>query len=164
MAQQNVSEGAPHLAKGYQFLHEFKEFAMRGNVVDLTVGVVIGAAFGKIVTAFVSDFITPIIGKLTGGLNLEDKFFSLDPHKTAGITTLNEAKKVGAVIGYGDFITTVVQFIIIAFAIFLMVKGINTLRRRMEAEFRTAKTPPPAEPTREEKLLMEIRDLLKARC
>jgi large conductance mechanosensitive channel len=163
MTQQNVSAGTPRLTTGSRFLHEFKEFAMRGNVIDLAIGVVIGAAFGKIVTAFVNDLITPIIGKLTGGINFEDKFFSLDPHKTAGITTFSEAKKAGAVIGYGDFITTVVQFIIIAFAIFLMVKGINALRRRMEAESLSAKPASP-EPTREEKLLMEIRDLLKARC
>lgn len=140
-------------------LGEFKEFAMRGNVVDLAIGVVIGAAFGKIVTAFVSDFITPIIGKITGGVNFQDKFFSLDPDKTQGISSLAEAKKTGAnVIGYGDFLSTVLDFVIIAFFIFLLIKGINRLKRAKPEQAA------PPEPTREEKVLVEIRDILKSRA
>jgi large conductance mechanosensitive channel len=151
--------------QGSKILKEFKEFAMRGNVVDLAVGVVIGAAFGKIVTAFVSDFITPIIGKLTNGLDFKNAFISLDPDKTQGAATLVDAQKKGAVIAYGDFITNIVDFVIIAFFIFLLVKGINMLKRRMLAQeaVAAAAAPVPPEPTREEKVLMEIRDILKAR-
>ena len=135
---------------------EFKQFAMRGNVVDLAVGVVIGAAFGKIVTAMVSDLITPIVGKLTpGGTDLKNKFFSLDPHKTEGIKVLADAQKAGPVIAWGDFITCVVDFIIIAFCIFLIVKLMNRLNMA------SAAVGPPPEPTPTEKLLIEIRDALK---
>ena len=138
-------------------LKEFKEFAMRGNVVDLAVGVIIGAAFGKIVTALVSDMVMPPIGKAMGGMNFADLFISLDPSKPA--TSLAQAKAAGAaVIAYGSFINTVIDFIIVAFCIFLLVKGMNALRKQ------PAPPPPaPPEPTREEKLLTEIRDLLKAK-
>lgn len=142
---------------------EFKEFAMRGNVVDLAVGVVIGAAFGKIVTSLVSDIITPVIGRVTpGGADLKNKFLSLEPAKTLDpvtqqpFTSLAEAQKHGAVIAYGQFVSNIVDFIIVAFCIFLMVKVINKLHR--------APAPAPAappEPTPTEKLLTEIRDTLK---
>jgi large conductance mechanosensitive channel len=145
-------------------IKEFKEFAMRGNVVDLAVGVVIGAAFGKIVTSLVSDIITPVIGKLTGGVDFKDKFIDLDPGKMVvdanGAShvpiTLAEAKAVGAtVIAYGSFLSAVVDFVIVAFCIFLVIKAMNRLWKK----------PPPAaaEPTTQEKLLMEIRDALRTR-
>jgi large conductance mechanosensitive channel len=138
-------------------LKEFKEFAMRGNVVDLAVGVIIGAAFGKIVTALVSDIVMPPIGKAMGDVNFADLFINLDSSKPA--TSLAQAKAAGAaVIAYGSFINTVIDFIIVAFCIFLLVKGMNALRKQ------PAPPPPaPPEPTREEKLLTEIRDLLKAK-
>src|SRR5436853_2428614 len=109
-------------------LKEFKEFAMRGNVVDLAVGVVIGAAFGKIVTSMVSDIIMPPIGKVMGGVNFSDLFVNLDPGK-GPFTSLKAAKDAGAaVIAYGSFINTLIDFTIVAFCIFLLVKGINRLR------------------------------------
>ncbi len=129
---------------------EFKEFAMKGSVVDLAVGVVIGAAFGTIVTSLVKDIIMPPIGILTGKVDFSEKKYVLIPadaaHKTAEVA-----------IRYGNFITVVFQFIIVAFAIFLVVKGINALRKEPEPE--PAPAPDP-EPTKEELLLTEIRDLL----
>jgi large conductance mechanosensitive channel len=111
-------------------LKEFKEFAMRGNVVDLAVGLVIGAAFGKIVSSLVADVIMPPIGKALGNVNFRDLFVSLDPGKTAGITSLAKAQEAGAaVIAYGAFINTIVDFIIVAFCIFLIVKLMNRLKR-----------------------------------
>jgi large conductance mechanosensitive channel len=113
-----------------KMLKEFKEFAMRGNVVDLAVGIIIGAAFGRIVTSIVNDIIMPPIGKLMGNVNFADLFVSLDPEKTRGITSLAQAKATGAaVIAYGQFINTVIDFVIVAFSIFLLVKGINRLKR-----------------------------------
>ncbi len=139
---------------------EFKEFAMRGNVVDLAVGVVIGAAFGKIVSSLVADVITPFISVITrGGGDLKNKFVSLEPAKTEGLKTLVEAQKAGAVVAYGQFLTAVIDFVIVAFCIFLMVKLINKLHQPPPPP----PPAPPAEPTREEKLLVEIRDLLKTR-
>lgn len=141
---------------------EFKEFAMRGNVVDLAVGVVIGAAFGKIVSSLVSDIITPVIGRVTpGGADLKNKFLSLEPLKTLNpdtheqFTSLAEAQKHGAVIAYGQFVSNVVDFIIVAFCIFLMVKVINKIHR--------APAPAAPAPTPTEVLLTEIRDELKTR-
>ena len=132
-------------------LKEFKEFAMRGNVIDLAVGVVIGGAFGKIVTSLVDQIIMPPIGALTGGMDFSDMKWVLKPADNS-----NPAHKVAEVaIGYGAFINTLIQFIIIAFAIFLVVKAINRLTRRQEA----APAPPPPDVV----LLTEIRDLLKTR-
>ena len=132
-------------------LKEFKEFAMRGNVIDLAVGVVIGGAFGKIVTSLVDQIIMPPIGALTGGIDFADMKWVLKAADNS-----NPAHKVAEVaIGYGAFINTLIQFIIIAFAIFLLVKAINRLTRRQEA----APAPPPADVA----LLTEIRDLLKTR-
>ncbi|MCL5278541.1 MAG: large conductance mechanosensitive channel protein MscL [Planctomycetes bacterium] len=111
-------------------LKEFKEFAMRGNVVDLAVGIIIGAAFGRIVTSIVNDIIMPPIGKLMGNVNFSDLFVSLDPEKTRGIASLAQARATGAaVIAYGQFINTIIDFVIVAFAIFLLIKGINSLKR-----------------------------------
>lgn len=137
-------------------IKEFKEFAMRGNVVDMAVGIIIGAAFGKIVTSMVNDIIMPPIGKAMGGVNFTDLFVSLDTTKTQGITSLTKAKETGAaVVAYGSFINTVIDFTIVAFCIFMIIKVMNTLKK-------PAPVPAP-EATKEEKLLTEIRDLLKSR-
>lgn len=112
-------------------IKEFKEFAMRGNVVDMAVGIIIGGAFGKIVSSLVNDVIMPPIGKLMGGVNFADLFISLDRSKTAGITSLAQAKEAGAaVIAYGQFINVVIDFIIVAFCIFMMIKAMNSLRKK----------------------------------
>ncbi len=136
------------------FLSEFKEFAVKGNVMDLAVGVIIGGAFGKIVDSLVGDIIMPIVGKIFGGLDFSNYFIPLSG-QTA--TTLAEAKKAGAVFAYGNFITVALNFAILAFIIFLMVKQMNRLKRE-------APPPPPAAPapTPEDVLLLrEIRDALK---
>ena len=138
---------------------EFKEFAMRGNVVDLAVGVIIGGAFGKIVTSMVNDILMPPIGKLLGGVNFADLFISLDADKTAGASTLAAAKAAGgAVIAYGAWINTVIDFTIVAACIFMLIKAINSLKQPAPAPAPAA----PPEPSKEEKLLAEIRDILKA--
>lgn len=134
-------------------LEEFKKFAMRGNVVDLAVGVIIGAAFGAIVSSLVADIIMPIIGAVSGGLDFSNYFFGLSKNVTA--TTLADAKKQGAVLAYGSFLTIVINFLIIAWVLFMVVRGINKLQRK-EAE----KPAAPAAPTKEELLLTEIRDIL----
>ncbi|WP_089176381.1 large conductance mechanosensitive channel protein MscL [Bosea sp. AS-1] len=134
-------------------LEEFKKFALRGNVIDLAIGVVIGAAFGKIVDSLVNDIIMPFIGAL-GGVDFSNYFVGLNSGVTA--TTLAEAKKQGAVLAYGNFITVAVNFIIIAFVLFLVVKGINMLQKKKEEE----PAAPPAKPD-DVILLGEIRDLLK---
>ena len=131
-------------------LEEFKKFALRGNVVDLAIGVIIGAAFGKIVESLVGDLFMPAIGALTGGLDFSNYFLRLSPAVTAD--SLTEAKKQGAVLAWGNFITVCINFILIAWVIFLAVKGMNRLRLREEAK--------PAPPPRQEVLLEEIRDLL----
>ena len=146
-------------------LKEFKEFAMRGNVVDLAVGVIIGGAFGKIVTSVVNDIIMPPIGKAMGGADFKDLFYNLDPGKMtkagAAVKTLADAKDAGAaVIAYGAFLNTVIDFVIVAFCIFLIIKAMNTLMKKNEPAPAPAA---PTEPTKEEKLLGEIRDILKAR-
>ena len=134
-------------------LEEFKKFAMRGNVIDLAVAVIIGAAFGAIVNSLVGDIIMPIIGAVTGGLDFSNYFLSLSSKVTA--TSLAEAKKQGAVLAWGNFLTLVLNFVIIAFALFLAVKGISRLK---------AEAPPaPPAPSKEVLLLTEIRDALKSR-
>ncbi len=138
-------------------LSEFKDFAMRGNVVDMAVGIVIGGAFGKIVSSFVSDVLMPPIGLLAGNVDFTNLFLNLG---SAGHETLAAAKTAGApVLTYGNFLQTVVDFVIIAFAIFLVVKAMNNMKAKEEA----APPPAPPEPSAEEKLLGEIRDLLKTR-
>ncbi len=129
-------------------MSEFKEFAVKGNVVDMAVGIIIGAAFGKIVSSFVGNVIMPPIGLLLGGVNFSDLAYTLK--EAVGETP-------AIVIGYGAFIQTIVDFIIIAFAIFMAVKAINSLKKKEEE---APKAPP--EPAAEEILLREIRDLLKA--
>ena len=136
------------------FVKEFKQFAMKGNVVDMAVGIIIGAAFGNSVSSLVNDVIMPPIGKLVGNVNFTDLFVTLDGMSYASI---DAAKKAGApILAYGNFIQTVFDFIIIAFAIFMMIKAMNRLKRK-EDEAPAA----PPEPTTQEKLLTEIRDLLK---
>lgn len=134
-------------------LEEFKKFALRGNVVDLAVGVIIGAAFGSIVSSMVADIIMPLIGAITGGLDFSNYFLPLSAQVTA--TTLVEAKKQGAVLAYGNFLTITLNFIIIAFVLFLVIRALGKLIKK-EAE----KAPPIS---KQEQLLTEIRDLLKAR-
>jgi len=128
-------------------IKEFKEFAMRGSVIDLAVGVIIGGAFGKIVTSLVDDIIMPPIGYLTGGIDFSQMKYVLTAADEAAGTT-------EVAINYGNFINIIIQFIIIAFCIFLMIKGINSLNRKQEEAA-------PAAPTPEEELLTEIRDILK---
>jgi large conductance mechanosensitive channel len=135
-------------------LEEFKTFAMRGNVVDLAVGVIIGAAFGAIVNSLVSDIIMPLIGAASGGLDFSNYFLPLSSKVTA--TSLAEAKKQGAVFAWGNFLTLVINFLIIALLLFLAIKGINRLKAP------EAPKAPPA-PSAEVQLLTEIRDTLKAR-
>jgi large conductance mechanosensitive channel len=135
-------------------IEEFKKFAMRGNVVDLAVAVIIGVAFGAVVNSLVADIIMPIIGSITGGIDFSNYFLPLSSKVTA--TVLVEAKKQGAVLAWGNFVTLIINFLIIAFALFLVVKGINRLKAP-EAP------PPPAAPSKEVQLLTEIRDALKAR-
>lgn len=136
-------------------LEEFKKFALRGNVVDLAVGVIIGAAFGSIVASLVSDIIMPIVGAVTGGLDFSNYFFALSKKVIA--VDYVEAKKQGAVLGYGQFLTVAINFLIIAFVLFMAIKGINRLKREEEAK------PAPAEIPADVKLLGEIRDLLARR-
>ncbi|UPT62288.1 MAG: large conductance mechanosensitive channel protein MscL [Hyphomonadaceae bacterium JAD_PAG50586_4] len=135
-------------------LKEFREFALKGNVVDLAVGVVIGAAFGTIVSSLVDDLIMPLIGAVTGGLDFSNYFIALSSTVTA--TTLDAAREQGAVFAYGKFITAVLKFVIVAWVLFLVIKGMNSMKRKEEA-----KPAPVAETPVDIKLLTEIRDLLK---
>lgn len=134
-------------------LKEFREFAVKGNVVDLAIGVIIGAAFGQIVTSVVSDLFMPVVGAIFGGLDFSNYFIGLTSQVTA--TSLTAAREQGAVLAYGHFLTVVINFLIIAWILFMVVKGINRLRRNAASE-----PPAPAAPTKEEVLLTEIRDLL----
>jgi large conductance mechanosensitive channel len=135
---------------------EFRDFAMRGNVIDLAVGIIIGAAFTTIVNSLVSDIIMPPLGLIIGGIDFSNFFLTL---KGGSFPTLEAAKAAGAVtMNYGLFINAIIRFLIVAFAIFILVKQINRLAREEPKA-----PPPPPEPTREEVLLAEIRDLLKAR-
>ncbi|WP_332691840.1 large conductance mechanosensitive channel protein MscL [Bosea sp. (in: a-proteobacteria)] len=134
---------------------EFKEFALKGNVVDLAIGVIIGAAFGRIVESLVGDIIMPMIGAI-GSVDFSNYFVGLNSGVTAPV--LVDAKKQGAVLAYGNFLTIAVNFLIIAFVLFLVVKGINTLRRK-----EAAKPAEPVAPPQDIALLSEIRDLLKQR-
>ncbi|MBX9633200.1 MAG: large conductance mechanosensitive channel protein MscL [Burkholderiales bacterium] len=137
------------------FVSEFREFAMKGNVVDLAVGVIIGGAFGKIVDSIVGDLIMPVVGRIFGGLDFSNFFIALKDVPPGTAMTLAEVKKAGVpVFAYGNFITISINFILLAFIIFLMIKQMNRLKR--------AEPPPPAPPTPEEVLLLrEIRDNLK---
>lgn len=137
------------------FIQDFKAFALKGNVVDMAVGVIIGGAFGKIVTSVVNNIIMPPIGVVTGGVDFTDLKVTLKEAVVEGETVVSEA----VTLNYGQFIQDVVDFLIIAFCIFLMIKGIAKLSRKKEEA--PAEPAPEPEPSAEEKLLTEIRDLLK---
>jgi large conductance mechanosensitive channel len=139
--------------KGLRMLKEFREFAMKGNVVDLAVGVIIGVAFGGIVTSLVGDIIMPVIGAITGGLDFSNYFTPLS--KAVSASNLADARKQGAVLAWGNFLTLTLNFIIIAFVLFVVIRFMNQLKRKDDA------APAPPKPTREVELLTEIRDLLK---
>ncbi|MDO9316518.1 MAG: large conductance mechanosensitive channel protein MscL [Burkholderiaceae bacterium] len=136
------------------FAAEFKEFAMKGSVVDLAVGVIIGGAFGKIVDSLVSDVIMPVVSKIFGGLDFANYFI---PLAGQAATTLVEAKKEGAVLAYGSFLTVAINFVILAFIIFMMVKAVNSMKQK---EQETTPAAPPA-PPEDVVLLREIRDALR---
>lgn len=136
-----------------KFIKEFKDFAVKGNAVDMAVGVIIGGAFGKIVTSIVNDIIMPPIGWIIGGVNFSDLKVTLPKMDIAG------EEMAEATINYGSFIQTIIDFTIIAFCVFLLVKGINKLTRKKKEEEAAPAAPP--QPSAEEKLLTEIRDLLK---
>ncbi len=143
------------------FIKDFKAFAIKGNVMDLAVGVIIGGAFGKIVTALVDDLIMPLVGMIGTGESFTDKYVVLKPGKDGAVKfkSLAEAKTAGAnVFAYGDFIQTIVNFLIIAFSIFLFIQLLANMKKRMDKE--AAVAPPPAISSTD-KLLMEIRDQLK---
>jgi large conductance mechanosensitive channel len=133
-------------------LEEFKKFAMRGNVVDLAIGVIIGVAFNAVVNSLVGDIIMPLIGAVTGGLDFSNHFIKLSPNVTAD--TLAEAKKQGAVLAWGSFVTIIINFAIIAWVLFLLVKLMNRL----------IATPAGPAVNKQEQLLTEIRDLLRAQA
>lgn len=137
------------------FLSEFRAFAVKGNVVDMAVGVIIGGAFGKIVTSVIEDLMMPVIGKVVGNVDFSNLFVPLSGQTAKNLA---DAKKEGAVLAYGNFLTIVFNFAILAFCVFLMVKAINNTKKKEEA-----KPAAPPEPSKEEKLLAEIRDILKAR-
>lgn len=145
-----------------KLLHEFREFAVKGNVVDLAVGVIIGAAFGKIVDSLVNDVVMPLIGRIVGRLDFSNQFIVLASPPPGTEMTLDALKKAGVpVLAWGNFVTVAVNFVILAFVVFLMVKQVNRLRRQ--------KAPPavaaePAPPPEDVLLLREIRDSLKARA
>jgi large conductance mechanosensitive channel len=138
-------------------LEEFRKFVLRGNVVDLAVGVIIGAAFGAIVASLVADVIMPVIGALSGGLDFSNYYLPLSSKAQAGLSYA-DAKKQGAVLGYGQFITVALNFLIIAFVLFIVIKAVNRLMRAQEA----AKEAKPATPPVQEILLTQIRDELSA--
>ena len=133
-------------------LEDFKKFAMRGNVVDLAVGVIIGAAFGAIVSSLVADVIMPIIGAVTGGLDFSNYFVKLSSKVTAD--SLAEAKKQGAVLAYGNFLTIVLNFLIVAWVLFIVIRAMTRLQKKEDAV--------PPKPSQEVELLTEIRDAIKA--
>lgn len=134
------------------FLKEFKAFAMKGNVVDMAVGIIIGGAFGKIVSSLVGDIIMPVVGLLIGGVNFKNLVIHLKPAEVDPSGKVIEAVNIN----YGNFIQTSLDFLIIAFSIFLVIKGMNSLRKKQ-----VPSPPAPPAPTKEESLLTEIRDILK---
>ena len=136
------------------FIKEFKEFAMKGNVMDMAVGVIIGGAFGKIISSLVDDIIMPLVGKVLGNVDFTNLYIAMSGQE-AGLP-LDKAKEAGAVFAYGQFCQNIIDFLIVALCIFFMIKAMNKLSKNKEEE------PAPApEPSAEEKLLTEIRDLLK---
>lgn len=144
-------------------LQEFKEFAVKGSVLDMAVGIIVGAAFGTIVRSLVNDILMPPVGLLLGGADFTDLFLTVSGGDPAGpYATLAAAQEAGAVtVNYGVFANALISFLIVAFSVFLVVRGFNRMRRKEEAE---EAAPAPPEPSPEEKLLTEIRDLLEARA
>lgn len=140
-------------------LKEFKEFALKGNLIDMSVAFVMGAAFTKLSGSFIEDLVMPLVGSVSGGMNYANKFIALSDKVVA--TDLATAKTQGAVLAYGNFITIAINFVIVAFVMFLVVKAINKAKALAIKEEAAA---PPPEPTAEEKLLAEIRDLLKSKA
>lgn len=138
-------------------INEFKQFAMRGNVVDLAVAVIIGGAFGKIVNSAIEDLIMPVIGKAIGNVDFSNLYVPLSDKVTKGLG-LADAKKLGPVFAWGNFTTILINFLILAFCVFLVVKIMNRMKKKEEA-----KPAAPATPSNEEKLLMEIRDAIRVR-
>ena len=139
-------------------IQEFKEFALKGNVVDLAVGVIIGGAFGKIVNSIIEDLIMPVVGKAIGNVDFSNLYYPLSDKIAAGLG-LTDAKKLGPVFAYGNFLTIAINFAILAFCIFMLVKTMNKTKKKEEA-----KPAPVAEVPADVKLLAEIRDLLSARA
>lgn len=139
------------------FIKEFREFAIKGNVMDLAVGVIIGGAFGKIIDSVVNDLVMPIVAAIVGQPDFSNLYIVLKGDIPAG-TSLEEARKIAdtSILAYGSFLTVAINFLLLAFVIFMMIKGMNQLRRKEEAP-----APPPPGPTLEEQLLTEIRDELK---
>ncbi len=144
-----------------KFLTEFKEFAMKGNVIDMAVGVIIGGAFGKIVTSLVNDIIMPLVGIATGGVNFKDHKTLLKAAETAADGTVINPE---VVLTWGVFVQSIVDFLIIAFCIFVAIRWMNKLKKATVKAEEEAPAAAPAEPTKEEQLLTEIRDLLKAQA
>jgi large conductance mechanosensitive channel len=140
-------------------LDEFKKFALRGNVVDLAIGVVIGAAFGAIVASFVADIIMPVIGAVTGGLDFSNYYVPLSSKVQTGLAYA-DAKKQGAVLGYGNFLTIALNFVIVALVLFAVIRAMNKLKRKQDEKVDVPKAP---EIPADLKLLSEIRDILAAR-
>ena len=142
-----------------KFFLEFREFAMRGNVLDMAVGVVIGGAFGKITTSLVNDIIMPLISMLTGGIDFSNWKIVLKAAVAGADGAIDASTEIA--IRYGAFLATILDFLIIAFAVFLMIKTINGFHDKLKKQEAPAEKPAPPEPSNEEKLLTEIRDLLK---
>lgn len=141
-------------------MKEFREFALKGNVMDMAVGVIIGGAFGKIVTSVIDDLIMPVVGKAVGNVDFSNLYFPLSDKIVKvndQLPALADARKLGAVFAYGSFLTVVINFTILAFIIFMMVKAMNTIKKKDAAAAVAAPPPPPADVV----LLTEIRDLLK---
>ncbi len=143
------------------FMKEFRDFAMKGNVVDMAVGVIIGGAFGGIVNSLINDVIMPVVGKFIGNVDFSNLYLPLSDKVTTGLG-LVEAKKLGPVMAYGNFASIVINFLILAFIIFLMIKAMNSAKSRFEKEKAAAPAAPPAPPA-SEVYLKEIRDLLARR-
>lgn len=142
------------------FVKEFRDFALKGNVFDLAVGVIIGGAFGKIVGSLLDNVMNPIIGRVAGSVDFSQNYMNIGSAAIPAGTKYTDAKALSPVLGYGQFMSDVINFLILAFVVFLMVKMFNTMRKRFEEQ---KAPPPPPGPTAEQKLLTEIRDLLAKR-
>lgn len=146
------------------FVQEFRDFAIKGNVFDMAIGVIMGGAFGKIVSSMIENLLNPAIGRIAGNVDFSSSFLNISGKELVGTqaTSLVEAKKVGPMVAYGSFISDVINFLIMAFVVFLMVKAFNSARKRFEAEKPAAPAAPPG--PSEKDYLKEIRDLLAKRA